>query len=57
MILIMTGTNSVHVQLFNQSQIIHYDFAGLHMSQRIIVFVTVDTLYRWVHHLPVAVHS
>lgn len=45
MIWIMAGTNGIHVQLFNQSQIIHYDFAGLHMSQRIIVFVTVDTFY------------
>ena len=45
MIWIMAGTNGIHVQLFNQSQIIHYDFAGLHMSQRIIVLVTVDTFY------------
>ena len=45
MIGIMTGTNSVHVQLFNQSQIIHYDFASLRMSQAVVMFVTVNTFY------------
>ena len=45
MIGIMTGTNGVHIQLLYQLQVIHHNFTSLSMTQTVVMFMSVDTLY------------
>ena len=45
MIGIMTGTNSIHIQLFYQFQVIHHKFASLDVPQAVIMLMTVHAFY------------